>query len=177
VKLSWLQYICSGILNYKFKFLQSCSYLYNLFHIRCVVVACGFLELVHFIRIVKLMCVKLTTVLSFDVLRVWHDSPFHSQFCWVPVAHACNPSYLRGWDQEDHSLRLAWENSLWDPISKVTRARWTRGVAQTVEHLLCNSKTLSSNSSLIKKKSFTRILSIFLTFLMRQTFFLKTRSC
>jgi hypothetical protein len=36
-------------------------------------------------------------------------------------------------------------NSLQDPISKITRAKWTAGVAQAVEHLLCKCKALSSN--------------------------------
>jgi hypothetical protein len=31
---------------------------------------------------------------------------------------ACNPSYLGGWDQDDHSSRLAWANSSQDHISK-----------------------------------------------------------
>jgi hypothetical protein len=31
------------------------------------------------------------------------------------------------------------------PISKVTRAKWTGGVVQAVEHLLCTCKTLNSN--------------------------------
>jgi hypothetical protein len=31
------------------------------------------------------------------------------------------------------------------PISKITRAKWTGDVAQAVELLLCNCKTLSSN--------------------------------
>jgi hypothetical protein len=26
----------------------------------------------------------------------------------VPVAHACNPSYLGGWDWEDHGLSVSW---------------------------------------------------------------------
>jgi hypothetical protein len=30
----------------------------------------------------------------------------------VPVAHACNPSYSGGRDQEDCSLRPGWANSL-----------------------------------------------------------------
>jgi hypothetical protein len=45
------------------------------------------------------------------------------------VAHACNPSYLVGWDWEDYGLRPVLANSLWDPISKITRAKWTGGVA------------------------------------------------
>jgi hypothetical protein len=45
---------------------------------------------------------------------------------------------LRGWDQEDHSLRPAWANSLGDPIyKKVTKAKWTEDVAQAVDCLLC----------------------------------------
>jgi hypothetical protein len=31
------------------------------------------------------------------------------------------------------------------PISKIIRAKWTAGVAQAVEHLLCKCKDLSSN--------------------------------
>jgi hypothetical protein len=31
------------------------------------------------------------------------------------------------------------------PISKITRAEWTGGTAQAVEHLLCKYKALSSN--------------------------------
>jgi hypothetical protein len=38
--------------------------------------------------------------------------------CWVPVAHACNPSYSAGTDQEAHSSKPAWGNSSQDPISK-----------------------------------------------------------
>jgi hypothetical protein len=29
---------------------------------------------------------------------------------WVPVAHACNPSYSEGRDQEHCSLKPAWAN-------------------------------------------------------------------
>jgi hypothetical protein len=35
----------------------------------------------------------------------------------VQVAHICNPSYLGGRDQEDHSLRSALAKSSQDPIS------------------------------------------------------------
>jgi hypothetical protein len=36
----------------------------------------------------------------------------------LPGAHAYNPSYSGGRDQEDHSLRSAQANSFRDPISK-----------------------------------------------------------
>jgi hypothetical protein len=63
------------------------------------------------------------------------------------VAHACNPSYLGGRDREGHGLRPAHANIFQDPISKITRAKWTGGVAQLVEYLLCKCEALSSNSS------------------------------
>jgi hypothetical protein len=37
---------------------------------------------------------------------------------------------LGGWDHWHWGSKSAWENSCWDHISKITRARWTRGVAQ-----------------------------------------------
>jgi hypothetical protein len=43
-------------------------------------------------------------------------------------------------------------NSSRDPISEITRAKWNRGVAQAVEHLLCKSEALSSNPIPSKKK-------------------------
>jgi hypothetical protein len=70
---------------------------------------------------------------------------------WAPMAHVCDPSYLGGRDREDHGLRPAWANSLQDPISKITRAKWTRDLVQTIECLLCKCKALSSNPSPIKK--------------------------
>jgi hypothetical protein len=42
-------------------------------------------------------------------------------------------------------------NSLRDPISKITTAKWTRSVTQVIEHLLCKCESLSSNSSPTKK--------------------------
>jgi cytochrome c2 len=30
---------------------------------------------------------------------------------WEPLAHACNPSYSRGRDQENHGSKPAWTNS------------------------------------------------------------------
>jgi hypothetical protein len=36
------------------------------------------------------------------------------------------------------------------PISKITRAKWTGGMSQVVEHQLCKCKALSSNPSPMK---------------------------
>jgi hypothetical protein len=38
------------------------------------------------------------------------------------------------------------------PISKITRAKWTRGVAQALEYLICKHETLSSNPNPTKRK-------------------------
>jgi hypothetical protein len=47
------------------------------------------------------------------------------------VAHACNPSYSGGRDQEDRSLKPAQANSLQDSIlrNSITK-NWAGGVAQ-----------------------------------------------
>jgi hypothetical protein len=37
---------------------------------------------------------------------------------WVPVAHTYNPSYVGGWDQEDHGSKPAWVKCLWDSCIK-----------------------------------------------------------
>jgi hypothetical protein len=50
----------------------------------------------------------------------------------APVAHACNPGYSEGRDQEDHSLKPAQGNNSWDPILKWKTLQKNRagGVAQ-----------------------------------------------
>jgi hypothetical protein len=74
--------------------------------------------------------------------------------CQAPVAHACNPSYSGGRDQEDCSLKPASANSVWDPTEKKswTKERtggMTQGVGpefklstakQTNEKLFCEEK-------------------------------------
>jgi hypothetical protein len=51
------------------------------------------------------------------------------------VAQTYNPSYLGGRDQEDHSSKLAQENSSRDPISNPSQNRTGR-VAQGVDLVL-----------------------------------------
>jgi hypothetical protein len=63
------------------------------------------------------------------------------------VAHSCHPSFLGGRDQENHGLRPTWANNSWDPISKITRAKGTGGVAQ----VLRKHKVQSSKPVLLKK--------------------------
>jgi hypothetical protein len=38
------------------------------------------------------------------------------------------------------------------PISKITRTKWTGGVAQTIEGLLCKYEVLGSNPNPTKKR-------------------------
>jgi DNA phosphorothioation-dependent restriction protein DptG len=66
--------------------------------------------------------------------------------------HTFNPSYLGSWDQEDHGSRPAWANSSWDSISKITRAKWTEGLAQVVEYLFSKHEAMSLNHKNLKKK-------------------------
>jgi hypothetical protein len=46
-------------------------------------------------------------------------------------------------------------------ISKITRTKWTGGVTQVVQHLLCKPETLSLNPGSIKKKKKKKKLSSF----------------
>jgi hypothetical protein len=70
------------------------------------------------------------------------------KYCQALVAHACNPSYLEGWDQEDEGSKVSQTKSSQECISKITRAKWTGSVAKVVEHLLCKCEALSSNPSI-----------------------------
>jgi hypothetical protein len=42
-------------------------------------------------------------------------------------------------------LEVSQRNRLQDPISNTISTKWTGGVAQVVEHLLCKCEALSSN--------------------------------
>jgi hypothetical protein len=60
------------------------------------------------------------------------------------------PIILVAW--EDHSLRSAWASSSQDPIYKITKPKWTGGMAQAIEHLLCKCEDKNLNPSPTKKK-------------------------
>jgi hypothetical protein len=67
------------------------------------------------------------------------------------VAHPCNPNCLGDWDWEDWGLRSALAVFPRNAISKIIRAKWTGGVAQVVEHLLCEHEALIANPNPTKK--------------------------
>jgi hypothetical protein len=48
------------------------------------------------------------------------------------MAHACNPSYSGGRDQEDHSSKPAQANGFHDPIPKIPNTKSAGGVVQGV---------------------------------------------
>jgi hypothetical protein len=62
---------------------------------------------------------------------LWYICPQDHQKIWVPVAHAYNPSYSSGRDQEDQGLKPAWANSLQDPIFKKTHHK--KGLGQLAQ--------------------------------------------
>jgi hypothetical protein len=71
----------------------------------------------------------------------------------VPVAHACNPSYPGGRDQEDHSFWPAQTNSSLETLScKYPTQKRAGKVAQVVEHLSSKCETLNSNPPKKTKK-------------------------
>jgi hypothetical protein len=72
----------------------------------------------------------------------WAMPPKH----WWPM-FVILATWLEGWAWED---QIVYET----PFSKITRAKWTEGVAQAVEHLLCKCKALSVNPSPTKTKEF-----------------------
>jgi hypothetical protein len=50
-------------------------------------------------------------------------------------------------------LRSTWTNSSRDPIPKITRAKWTGGVAQALEYLLCKHEAKCKPQSRQKQKT------------------------
>jgi hypothetical protein len=76
-------------------------------------------------------------------LRISRETPSCTALYWL------TPVIL---DQEDYGSRPAQANSSWDPTCKITKTKWTKGVAQVVGHLLYKRETLSSNPSQIKKE-------------------------
>jgi hypothetical protein len=65
------------------------------------------------------------------------------------VAHACNPSYLGGRDQEDHSSKPAWANSSQDPILKkhITKKGWWSGPEFKPQYCKINNNNNNNNKT------------------------------
>jgi hypothetical protein len=57
-------------------------------------------------------------------------APFKNSLGRALVAHACNPSYSGGRDQEDCGSKPAWENSSKDPISKKPFTKKKKGLVE-----------------------------------------------
>jgi hypothetical protein len=75
------------------------------------------------------------------------------------VAHACNPSYSGGRDQEDYSLRPVWakkkkkrerERETVSKIPNTQKKSWWSG--SSCRALLSNCEGLGSNPSTVKNK-------------------------
>jgi hypothetical protein len=66
----------------------------------------------------------------------------------MPVIPATWESEIRRIKIRGHPQQIVHKT----PISKITKAKWTGGMVQGVEHLLCKHKVLSSNSNHTKKK-------------------------
>jgi hypothetical protein len=71
----------------------------------------------------------------------------------VLVAHAYNPSYSGGRDQEDHGSKPAQTNISQDSISIIATQKRAGAVAQVVEHLpsKCEALEFKPNTSPPKK--------------------------
>jgi hypothetical protein len=62
---------------------------------------------------------------------------------------------LAMWEAEIRRIKIWGQSrqiSLWDPTSKTIRAKWTGGMIQVVECLLCKCEALNSNPSPIEQK-------------------------
>jgi hypothetical protein len=69
---------------------------------------------------------------------------------WAPVARACNPSFLRGRDQEDCSLK---GQIVHETLSQKHPTQRTAGrVTQVEEYLPRRCEALSSNTSTTQNK-------------------------
>jgi hypothetical protein len=76
-----------------------------------------------------------------------HDLESLVASSWAPVAHAYNPSYSGGRDQEDSGSRLVQANSWWDlilkkPITKERADEVAQGVGPEFRPQFAKNKNL-----------------------------------
>jgi hypothetical protein len=73
------------------------------------------------------------------------------------MAHAWNPSYLGGWNQEDQSLRPAWANSSLDPHlqNNQSKMEWKYGSSSRAT---CFAQSSEFKAQFNQKKFFTSYL-------------------
>jgi hypothetical protein len=62
------------------------------------------------------------------------------------MAHACNPSYSRGRDQEDLGSEPAWANSLQDPMTKRQKQNTKKGLAEWLKVKALNSSLSATHT-------------------------------
>jgi hypothetical protein len=72
---------------------------------------------------------------------------------WALVAHTCDPSYYRGWDQKDGCSKPAHANRSWDLILKIPNPKRTGRVASVIGHLSSKCEALNSNPSTTKTQN------------------------
>jgi hypothetical protein len=68
------------------------------------------------------------------------------------MAHTCNPSLLGRQRSEGSRCKASLGKYFERPYIKITRVKWTGGVTQMVECLLCKGEALSSDPNPIKNK-------------------------
>jgi hypothetical protein len=80
---------------------------------------------------------------------------------WAPVARVCNPSYLEAEIGRIMVQAQPRQIVLKTPISKITRAKWTGGVAQAVELEALSSNKQTKNICIYVESSVQKIVNFF----------------
>jgi hypothetical protein len=95
-------------------------------------------------------CVTLGKLFTLSVLCLPHLKDEDKNSTYLARCQWLMPAILATWEAEIGRI-IVWANSSQDSISKISIAKWTGGVVQAVEHLLCELKALSSKPSPTQK--------------------------